>query len=740
MDFRGKYLWIGVLMKISLRMKLFIVIFLLVAAAVATFALLASIRFSGFVKLIQDSGDEQEEIVSQTADRKMLDTTIGDLCKLVGAYAELIDGEFWTMRDDLEILSEGARDILMHPDAYGERQLREPDSSEAGKLTTQLLYSKEADREDRSAYSKIQRLANLCGTAEYIVGGSQALHDVVIAIPEGLCIVMDRHPEDKIGYDGQPMTYSAKDSPEYKGAVSLGQPCFAPLNYDIHHAGYKVSLGIPVIIDGETAAVVSGSRFLSNLDFILREMSEDVGEDSFVVLVSDTGEIIFSERDEGELSTDEGTGKSILDSGNSALAGLGKKALSGEEGYARIVLDGEMTYFVYAPLETVGWTMMMGVSEETLKQPSKELVAKLDEIDEKTLNRTEAMTHRTGAAIFLTGVVLIILSVFTSLRYSRKLVRPIKVLKDAGVRFNNREDTGFEYTQDFFSDLNLYTGDETEELWLTMKELEQNVRSSMHRLKDVTAEKERIDTELSIAARLQSDMLPKVFPAFPERTDFDLFASMKPAKEVGGDFYDFFLTDDDHLVLVMADVSGKGVPAALFMVVARTMIKNLSLSEGCESPGKILEKVNNNLCENNDECMFVTVWLGCITLSTGKLKWASAGHEYPALCRAGGNFELIKDIHGPGLGTFEDIAFEEQSITLGKGDRLFLYTDGIPEATDEGGSIFGTERMTEALDKSREEKGLSDMASSVKSSVDAFVKGTPQFDDITMMMFEYRGI
>ncbi|MBQ7463984.1 MAG: SpoIIE family protein phosphatase, partial [Lachnospiraceae bacterium] len=403
-------------------------------------------------------------------------------------------------------------------------------------------------------------------------------------------------------------------------------------------------------------------------------------------------------------------------------------------------LDGEETYLAYAPLETVGWTMLVGVSKETLRQPSKELVAHVDEITYETLDRTKMMSENLKYALLLIAAGLIFLSVFTSLRYSRKLVRPIRVLKNAGVRFIEREDIGLKYTQDFFGDLNLYTGDETEDLWLTMRDLEQNFRTSMQKLEGITAEKERIDTELSIAARLQSDMLPKVFPAFPERQDFDLFAFMKPAKEVGGDFYDFFLTDDDHLALVMADVSGKGVPAAMFMVVARTMIKNLSLSEGCESPGRILETVNNNLCENNDECMFVTVWLGCITLSTGELKWASAGHEYPALCRTGGNFELIKDIHGPGLGTFEDIAFEEQSITLGKGDLLFLYTDGIPEATDEGGNIFGTERMTEALDKSREEKGLRDMASSVKSSVDAFVKDTPQFDDITMMMFEYRGI
>ena len=730
----------GLHIKLGMRMKLFFVIFILVAAAVTVFAVMGILQFSWFGELIYESNMEQDEIISDTTDRTMFDATMDSFQKYIKSDAAIIDKEFWTMEDDLNLLAVSVQDVLENPENYGEARINVPDACEAGKIACQLLYSNDADESVSGGDIKIKKLANLGPSTEYIVRGREVMHDVVIAIPEGACIVTDRHPEDKVTDDGSILPYDVRSRPDYNGAVSTGKPFFAPLIFDEHHGHYKVSLGIPVYVDGELAAFVGGSRFLSDLDDMIREMSADVGEDSFVCLASDTGSIIFSEREEGELGFDGKETRSILDPSNPELAALGQKAVAGENGFGSAVLDGKTTFLAYAPLETVGWTMILGVTEDTLKQPSRELVAGVDAITADTLKKTSKMSERMRTALLLTAAGLIFLSVFTSLRYSRKLIRPIRVLKDAGSRFIGRDEIDLLNTRDFFADLDLYTGDETEELWLTMKDLEQNIKTSVSRLKEMTAEKERIDTELSVAARLQSDMLPKTFPAFPDRKDFDLFSFMKPAKEVGGDFYDFFLADEDHLVLIMADVSGKGVPAALFMVVARTMIKNLSLSEGCGSPGKILETVNNNLCENNDECMFVTVWLGCITLSTGELKWANAGHEYPAVCRAGGDFELIKDIHGPGLGTFEDVTFEEQEITLAKGDLLFLYTDGIPEATDGEGIIFGTEMMIDALNKCRKEKELRNMAASVKSSVDAFVKNAPQFDDITMTFLEYKGI
>ena len=225
-------------------------------------------------------------------------------------------------------------------------------------------------------------------------------------------------------------------------------------------------------------------------------------------------------------------------------------------------------------------------------------------------------------------------------------------------------------------------------------------------------------------------MLPCIFPPFPARLDFDIYAHMSPAKEVGGDFYDFFLLDDDYLALVMADVSGKGVPAALFMVISKTLIKDHA--QITRSPKIILETVNNILMENNAEDMFVTVWLGIMEISTGKITAANAGHEYPVVKGADGEFTLIKDKHGVVVGAMEDIRYRQYEMQLEPGGCLFLYTDGIPEATNAREEMFGTDRMLEALNL-EPDANPERLLSNVLNSVNNFVGSAPQFDDMTML-------
>ena len=254
----------------------------------------------------------------------------------------------------------------------------------------------------------------------------------------------------------------------------------------------------------------------------------------------------------------------------------------------------------------------------------------------------------------------------------------------------------------------------------------------MVNLKQITAEKERIGAELSVASQIQADMLPSIFPAFPYRSEFDIYATMHPAKEVGGDFYDFFMADEDHLVMVMADVSGKGVPAALFMVIAKTLIKNLAQSEKSHSPSDILEDVNEQLCEGNKEEMFVTVWLGILEISTGRGMAANAGHEHPAIRRAGGNFELVKYRHSPAVAVMEGMKFKEHEFRLNPGDTLFVYTDGVPEATNAENELFGPDRLLEALNR-EPDADPAKLLQNISEDIDAFVADAPQFDDTTML-------
>ena len=249
-------------------------------------------------------------------------------------------------------------------------------------------------------------------------------------------------------------------------------------------------------------------------------------------------------------------------------------------------------------------------------------------------------------------------------------------------------------------------------------------------------EKAVADRDLAVASAIQENIVPNIFPAYPDRREFDLYATMKTAKEVGGDFYDFFMLDDDHLALVMADVSGKGVPAALFMMVSKVLIKN-RVQYG-DSPGKALFNVNNQLVEGNRAEMFVTVWLAVVEISTGKGIAANAGHEHPVLRRANGKFEIVKYRHSPAVATIGDIPFKEHEFELHPGDSLFVYTDGVPEATNVENELFGADRMLESLNTEPDAVPETILANVMKG-IDAFVGDAKQFDDITMLCLKYYG-
>ena len=344
---------------------------------------------------------------------------------------------------------------------------------------------------------------------------------------------------------------------------------------------------------------------------------------------------------------------------------------------------------------------------------------------------------KTFSLIFFISMIILVnaVAIIMTRHMKKTLVAPINKIAQAAETYVADRRNGDKDT-DHFSKLNIRTGDEVENLSLVMADMEHDLKDYEENLTKITAEKQRISTELSVATRIQANMLPSIYPAFPEKTEFDIYASMDPAKEVGGDFYDFFLIDNDHLCMVIADVSGKGVPAALFMMASRIILAN-NAKMG-KSPSQILTDTNTAICSNNREDMFVTVWLGILELSTGKLKASNAGHEYPALMQAGGKFELYKDKHGFVIGGMDGVKYKEYEMQLTPGAKLFLYTDGVPEATDANDELFGTDRMLEALNSDHDAKP-EDILKNVRKAVDGFVKDAEQFDDLTMLCIDFKG-
>ena len=331
--------------------------------------------------------------------------------------------------------------------------------------------------------------------------------------------------------------------------------------------------------------------------------------------------------------------------------------------------------------------------------------------------------------IVIAALILSVIVVQFVARFLRKwVVGPIRKISKEATRFAKENTKGEE-----LGDVSKY--EEIYNLSRSIDKMETDMVQYVENLTLVTAERERIGTELSFAKQIQYSSLPTKFPAFPDRGEFDVYAYMRPAKEVGGDFYNFILVDNDHLAMWIGDVSDKGVPAALFMMAINIMI-SLRTSMG-GTPAQIMAYVNDRVCEHNGENLFVTIWLGILELSTGKLTFVNAGHEDPAVCHKGGEFELYKTRHNIAVGIQPGMVYKDFELQLGKGDKIFIYTDGVPEATDPYDKLFSTDRMTQALNECRD-GSPQELLENINKRVKEFVGDRTQFDDLTMLGLELK--
>ena len=343
---------------------------------------------------------------------------------------------------------------------------------------------------------------------------------------------------------------------------------------------------------------------------------------------------------------------------------------------------------------------------------------------------TSAKSNYIRQIILIEALIAILSGIVWVIYMRRRLVVPVQQLSEAALNMVEHLEAGNS------PELVVKHDDELRELAESFTTMYHEVGAYIAKLETVTAEKERIGAELDVAAKIQSSMLPCIFPAFPNRSEFDIYATMDPAKEVGGDFYDFFMVDEDHLAFVVADVSGKGVPAALFMVIGKTLIKDHTGLH--DDLGEVFTEVNNILCASNSEEMFITAFEGVLNLKTGELRYVNAGHEIPFLCRKGGVFEPFKVRAGFVLAGMQGIRYRAGSIQLEPGDKVFQYSDGIPEAINSKKDAYSMKRLESVLAKNSE-KAPSELLPLVKADVDAFAGEADQFDDITMLCIEFKG-
>ncbi len=710
----------------GIQQKVFNLVLIVILLMMAAYTAVIVHQAGSLDKLVTGTNERQKQSISDISEATM-DTVISrsmGQSTLMEAY--IANDLFEDLADTVNMLGDYAGNIFRDPAAYTAQPYALPDPEKEGTITLQLLAEEGLDTGDAALAETLGLVANMSDMMKALYANGN-VNSCYIALPEGAMLLADDHSAAKFGADGRLTPIPIRQRDWYVGAKETGRLYFTDVVQDVFTGQIGIMCALPVYQGNRLAAVVGADLFLDNM----AEAVANSGESgAFTFIVNQYGHVVFSPLAEGTLRVREPSeAEDLRGAQDDGLAGFVTSALKSVTDITPVTVDGVEYYMSGAPVETVGWTVISAVSRQAARQPTEQLEQQYDGIlADAQAAFNDGLGHARSTILVLLAAILA-LSLTGALVLSKRIVRPLGMMTERVQNLGGRN-------LQFFMEDAYRTGDEIELLADSFATLSARTLQYVDQVQRVTAEKERIGAELNMATDIQASQLPRLFPAFPNRPEFDIYASMRPAKEVGGDFYDFFLVDDDHIGLVIADVSGKGVPAALFMMISRVLIKS-HLQNG-ETPGETLENVNDQLCESNGAGLFVTVWLAVLQISTGKGIAVNAGHEHPTICRAGGKYELITYRHSPALATLEGIPYKEHSFELNPGDSLFVYTDGVAEATNAENELFGTDRMLEALNRDSDAAPEA-VLHNVMEGINAFVAGAEQFDDITMLCLKYIG-
>ncbi|MCR5417425.1 MAG: SpoIIE family protein phosphatase [Lachnospiraceae bacterium] len=700
------------------------IVFNTISFSVGTLILSTAISFAA-IYLIRDSavsgssqlGKEASDISSGA----MIDELERNISRQVQDKAKLAQDKLGKYSGCVDVAASYAATLIADPFSYPQKPVDFAREENSGKWTMQLLFASKAIDQD-SRLDEVELLGNMEDVFRPIAEHQENIMSMYLCTEDGVMISYDRYSE--LGAGEENRYYEFRGSNWYNLArKSSGESQFTDTYWDGYGRGLTVTCVAPFYgPDGVYAGCVCMDILMKDLNNTM--VSDGIVDPTVATMIDGKGDVIAS----GDLDPDAQETFNIFDENrDSDLKDIGQEILDNEQGIIETGKGEEAAYVAYSTIGSTGWKLCIKSPVSTVIEPAYEIK---DSINSNTESVVSSVMKGVLTVVqsFLVMIALILLIVTLSTgKMAKRISDPLKRLENdvkniSGGNLDNRTQVN--------------TDDEIGSLATSFNQMTDSLQKYIHDLTEATTREQRIASELSVATDIQLSMLPRNFEEFNSSyEELEIYATMTPAKEVGGDFYDFFPIDDDHIALVMADVSGKGVPAALFMVRAKTIIKNRVLMGG--SPAEVLTDANEQLCEGNEGDLFVTVWLAIIELSTGKGIAANAGHEHPALRRADGCFELIKYPHSPAVALMEDMEFKEHEFEIRPGDMLFVYTDGVPEATSAEEELYGEERTVAALNKEQDvsPKRLLEI---VKEDIDAFVKEAPQFDDLTMLSLKFE--
>lgn len=710
----------------GIQQKVFNLVLVTILLLVAAYTAVILYQTSSLKTLTGETNLRQKEAITEISGTTMDAVVADSLTSRTEMAAMLADDLFTKLSSTVQILADSAETMLQAPELYPARPFALPDASMDGTITMQLVGETGSMPEDPATMEKLGLLANLSDlmTALYRNAGTSSVY---IAVPEGYMLCVDDKSGARVDEQGNILTIPIRERPWYVGAAQSNSIFFTDVLQDVFTGEIGITCTIPIRQNGRLVAVAAADMFLDQMATAVSGSGDVV---HYTCIINNQGHVVFSPQNQGTLrARNAEDAEDLRFSEQEDLAAFVRDALNGTTGVRELDMDGDRVYLAGAPVETLGWAVVSLVDKAATERPAVMMQEQFDSaLDEATTIYNRELAHSKQTIIVLILVILVLGSV-AALTVSKRIVKPLEYMTKK-VRSLGGKNLQFMMEDEY------RTGDEIEILADSFASLSAKTLQYVDQVKQVTAEKERIGAELTMANAIQRSQLPRLFPPFPNRHEFNLFAAMKPAKEVGGDFYDFFMVDNDHVALVMADVSGKGVPAALFMMVTRMLIK--SRIQSGESPAEALTNVNRQLCESNELGFFVTAWLAVLEISTGKGVAVNAGHEHPVLRRSGEKYELILYRHSLALAALDGVQFKQHEFQLFPGDSIFVYTDGVTEATSSEKELFGTERMLAALNKTPDAEP-DEILANVMGDINRFMDGEDQFDDITMMCLKYNG-
>jgi len=611
------------------------------------------------------------------------------------------------------VISESATAIASNPEGFLPHPPSFPNPSYAGITVAQLRLPEGISFE--AVETDIGLLGNLSVLLESQHDTLDYVASVYIGSESGVSISADGDSDKKTHF------FDPRTRGWYNAAKNANSLTWTDVFIDNSGRGLGITCAMPFYnAQGEFFGVAGAGILLDALKEIVVDAKQ--GDAGYAFIANEHGDMIIS--DMMAIVDDEIITRNLSDFLPTDVVA---RILEGQTGIERVLIDREEHFIAYARMSTLPWSLSVIMSVDEVISPALENEQHIIRLTSEAVSGIDQMIFIV-IGIFAAALILTLFGIaLLAQRMARELAKPIIELSDGAGIIGAGE---LDYR------LDVKTGDEIETLSDAFNTMIDNI-------KKITAEQERIGAELDVATKIQASMLPCIFPPFPERDEFEIFAGMRPAKEVGGDFYDFFFIDHNTLAVVMADVSGKGVPAALFMVITKTLLKSYAQSAASDeagtelvSPMDVFEAVNNILCENNEADMFVTAFMGYLDIPSGVFTYVNAGHNPPMVMRSGGQYEWLKTNPCFVLAGMEGISFKQDSISLDYGDVLFLYTDGVTEAMNEKLELFTDPRLLDTINRyvNAEPKELLPL---LMDELDTFAGNAEQADDITMLALRY---